>query len=168
MRTILNSRDFIMPTLVIENMVEGDIPRAIAVFESAYAHIDVPPDEQEWFTSDLVTSFKTGSDTNNMVFFKIEQSGVIVSFAAIQPLPFARGIWALRWGTTEPAHQSKGLMSALVDHRLEYAEKHTNSVGSVHIMARRPGLYLKKGFTPLYERGPENRATYMMKVINSL
>lgn len=58
--------------LQIVKMTDGDIPSALAVFDRAYAKMDVPPDEREWFEGDLRRAFQEAIP-NNITFFKIEQ-----------------------------------------------------------------------------------------------
>ncbi len=158
-------QSMVNPTIQAVKMAESDIPAALEVFERAYAKMAVPSNEREWFEGDLRRAFQQNVP-NNITFFKIEEDQRLVSFAGIQTLTFTRYAWALRWGTTDPDYQRQGLMGQLIDLRLKYAEENSPTIGSAHLMSRNPGIYLKRGFKTIYERGPENSASYLMKVIN--
>lgn len=153
------------PLIHAVRMVEADIPAALEVFDRAYAKMEVPSNEREWFEGDLRLAFQKNVP-NNITFFKIEKDRRLLSFAGIQTLTFTRYAWALRWGTTDPEFQRQGLMGQLIDLRLKYAEENSPTIGSAHLMSRNPGIYLKRGFKTIYERGPENPASYLMRVIN--
>ena len=153
-----------MSKLEIELLEAKDIPEAVAVFECAYSSMNVPSDEQAWFESDLKNSFHPKD--SKMTFYKIQAGSKLISFAALEALTFSRGAWSLRWGTTLPEYQRQGIMSRLTEYRVEQAKAKTSTIGSIHVMARSPNIYLNLGFERLYERGPENRATYLIKVIH--
>ncbi len=153
---------FSAPTL----LTPEDISAAFEIFQSAYKDMDVPADEFAWFKRDLEGSFDPAQNYR-LVFFKMMDKDKIIAFAAIGKSGFMRGSWELRWGTTRPAYQKQGLMSALTDHRIAYAAEHSPNIpGVIHICARSPNLYLKKGFTHIYTRGPENRAHYLVRYLN--
>ncbi len=150
----------------IEKMVKSDQGEAVTVFRQAYQNIEVPEDEEAWFVNDLEESFSK-EKPDSLEFHKISKDNEMVSFGAIGPLPFTRGAWMLRWGTTLPEMQGQGLMTELTKFRLQYASEHTEGfAGNVQLMSRRPNLYKKLGFREIYRRGPENAATHMIKIIN--
>jgi|GEM_PF-5044623 len=143
-----------------------DIGEALDIFQSAYKNMDVPADEFAWFKRDLESSFDPAQNYR-LTFFKIEHDGKIIAFAAIGKSGFMRGSWELRWGTTRPTFQRQGQMSLLTDHRIAYAAQHSPNIpGVIHICARSPNLYLKKGFQHIYTRGPKNKAHYLVKYIH--
>ncbi len=149
--------------LDIKKMEPADIDEALHIFRAAYKNMSVPEDEDAHFEQELRASFKS----DHLIFFKAVIDEEMKAFAAIEELSFARGAWALRWGTTRPDMQKKGIMSALTKFRLQYADEHTQGyAGIVQIMSRSPGLYKKLGFQELYQRGPENAATFMFKLLN--
>lgn len=146
---------------------QDDIPEALEIFRLSYKGVDVPESEYEWFEKDLKGSFDS-KQNYQITFFKLCEDNQIISFAAIGKSGFMRGSWELRWGTTRPEHQGKGLMSLLTQHRIEYAIEHSPDIpGIIHICSRSPGLYLKQGFEEIYARGPENKAHYLVKYINN-
>ena len=148
----------------IELLEKKDIEKAIEIFKRAYLPLNVPEDEEDWFVNDIQNSF--GSATN-IQFYKITDSEEIICFGAVEKLNFTRGAYALRWGTTEPKFQNKGLMTLLTKHRVHAIEREVEDIsGSIQIMARRPSLYKKLGFKELYTRKGENKATHMFKIIN--
>ena len=151
----------------IRQLQKSDSAEALRIFKAAYKNMDVPKSELAQFQADLDAAFDN-KHINRIVFFALcDDDGVICAFAGIEPHGFMRGSWALRWGTTHPDHQKKGLMSALTDHRINYAFDKTSDIpGMIHICSRRPGLYLKKGFKRIYTRGPTNKACYLVKYFN--
>mgnify|MGYP003624247994 CR=1 FL=1 len=154
------------PYSAVSPFIQSDIGEALDLFQSAYKNMDVPADEYAWFTRDLEGSLDPAQHYR-LTFFKIEHDNKIIAIAAIGKSGFMRGSWELRWGTTRPAFQRQGLMSLLTDYRIAYAREHSPNIpGIIHICARSPNLYLKKGFRHIYTRGPKNKAHYLVKYIH--
>jgi GNAT superfamily N-acetyltransferase len=141
-------------------------PQMVEIFKKAYATVGAPDSEVEYFKEEVSTAFSTGT-WPNIIFFGIEEDEQLVSFAGLEELYSCDGAWVLRWGTTLPEHQGKGLMSALIKHRIAYAQQaRPNFAGIISVGARHPSIYKPFGFIPLYKRGPENSLTYMYKLVN--
>ena len=136
------------------------------VFKAAYHNMDVPESEEGLFQNEFCHSMK--QDTIYKVhFFGYMFENSIVSFAGIAQSLFMMNSWELRWDTTHPDFQGRGLMSRLIDDRLDFAKEETlNMPGVIHVCSRRPSIYLHKGFEPVFERGPQNASTYCVKKFN--
>lgn len=156
-----------MSEFKIVKMEEADLKHAITIFQKAYLTMKVPENEEAWFISDLEQSFDPKRKDIYDFYKIVNEQGKMVSFGALGSLPFTRGSWVLRWGTTDPDYQGKGLMTMLTEFRIKEAERLTKGIaGNIQVMARRPNIYKRFGFRSIYRRGPENDATHMVLVIN--
>ncbi len=132
--------------------------------------IGVPDSEFGYFQEGLEGSFDETQHYRIKFFIAENEQDKIVSFAGIASCQHMANSWELRWGTTHPDCQRKGLMSQMTQHRINYA-KEKNSVnnpnlpGIIQIASRQPGLYKKVGFRPVFERNVENYALLMIKEI---
>lgn len=155
-----------MENYTLREVLPQDSKELLEIFNSAYQNKDVPSAEYSCFEEELASR---GDDSQiyQIKFFCIEHNNTIVSFAGIANSLYYDGSWELRWGTTRPEYQSKGLMTLLTKKRIDYAKENTLDMpGIIHISSRQPTLYKKLGFSTQFIRGPKNRSEYMTLLFN--
>ena len=151
----------------IRRAVREDVDKLRALFIKSYESLThVPKSEFPCFERELEASFDEGQ-VYRIRFFVIEnETGQIVSFAGIVPTRFMGWSWELRWDTTHPDYQRQGLMTRLLQHRINYAvEENEGQPGILQVAARHPAMFIKHGFKSVFERNTDNYVMYLVKEI---
>jgi hypothetical protein len=148
-------------------LIESDYGEMERIFLAAYRGVDAPTTEYTDFVRETKQAL-SASPICVIEYFGMFLDNRLVSFAGLGRSLFYDQSFEMRWDTTDPEFQQRGLMTKLIVHRLRHAMNvcaESAAPGIIQVASRHPSLYLAAGFRAICERGPRNAITYLVRDI---